>query len=107
MDKVEKRVAIGFTVIILTAACWMGLGVVEFFSKAATILGLFKGASIGGAVLISGFTAYRWRHAGGWLLVFEGLLPISLAVSTNTFSPLAALIISAPLILAGILFILD
>jgi len=107
MLKAENRMMAGLTIVVLAAMFWMAFGILEFLSDTSSAAGLIEGGLVGGILLLSGYAAYRWRCCGGWILVFEGVLPIAFTIARGQFNPLAMLVVAGPPIVGGILFLLD
>jgi hypothetical protein len=107
MNNADKKISAGLIIIILTSIWWMGFGIAEFVMNTKGFAGLFEGALVGGVLLLTGFAAYRWRRIGGWALVFEGMIPIYIAVSTGHLNPISLAVLSGPPIVGGLLFVLD
>ncbi len=107
MNNPEKRIAAGLSIIIINALCWMSFGIVSFVLNTRNFAALFQGAFLGAALLLTGFAAYRWRRFGGWALVFEGMIPVYIAVSTGSMDLFVVLAVSIPPIAGGLLFVLE
>ncbi len=107
MAQPNWKITAGLIIVIAAAIWWMATGIIQFLFSEGPLMSLAWGGLVGGIVLLTGLIAYRWRYVGGWILVFEGILPIFLALSGGNMHPLTILVQAGPPILAGILFLLD
>jgi len=105
--KPDWHITTGLTIVIVAALLLMGVGVILFFLNKLTLLKLFELGGIVGLMLLSGFVAYSARYFGGWLLVFEGLMPVAYFIAKGVVSIPVLALISIPLMVAGILFVLE
>jgi hypothetical protein len=107
MDRITLRINIGLAVALVTALWWLAFGIGEYFLKAGYTAGLIEGGLLSGLIFLLGFIAYRFRVAGGWLLVFAGVFPAAFYLANGSFNWPVLLLLSLPLIVSGILFVLE
>jgi len=107
MDRINLRMHIGLAVALVAALWWLAFGIGEYFYKAGSIFSLVNGGVLAGLIFLLVFFAYRFRVAGGWLLVFAGVFPAAFCLSNGSFNWAVLLLLSLPLIVSGILFVLE
>lgn len=107
MMKPDWHIVSALTIAIAAALLLMVVGVVLFFLNKLTLIKLFEAGAVVGVMLFSGLLAYRFRYFGGWLLVFEGLLPIAYFIANGFVNVAVLALISIPLMVAGVLFVLE
>lgn len=107
MKKPYWHITSALAIVIAAALLLMVVGVGLFFMNRLTLIKLFELGAVVGVMLFSGFVAYSFRHIGGWLLVFEGLMPIAFFIAKGFINIPVLVLISIPLIVAGLLFVLE
>ncbi len=99
--------AVALIIVIGTALFWIIVGAVRFLSNTGMMGGLVEGALIGVVLLVSCFAALRWRRTGGWLLVFEGMIPIAMFIVRGDIDVMRMIAVSGPAIVSGLLFVIE
>lgn len=95
------------TIVIIAAIGWISFGIFKFALNTSRIGDLALGAFIGAVLLLNAIIALRSRALGGWLLVFEGLLPIAAAIASGNLAYLQLSLIAGPPIISGLFFVID
>jgi|GEM_PF-2510739 len=107
MTRSEWKNTIALLTIITAALCWIAFGIITYLSGAGGAIKLVESSLAGIVLIATGLLAYRWRYVGGWALIFEGVLPVFLAVSRGNCSPIILFVIAGPQFISGALFLLD
>lgn len=97
---------------IIAGIFWMLFGLVGSLAESfATLTSLINGLVVGGVILITTWLAYKFKQVGSILFIIEGIFAVSM-LFWKTVSPTSgivsgAILLGAPLLVSGILRLMD